>query len=166
MEALHHAWLNSPLGTLQLQSNGNAITGLSFTDAGFRPDVHSRRPADLILQEGLRELKAFFEGRLQRFEVPHEQEGTAFRQRVWAELCTISFGSTCSYRDLARRLGDELVIRAAASANGKNNIAIIVPCHRVIGSNGSLTGYAGGLWRKQWLLEHEQKVLHGIRTLF
>ena len=85
------------------------------------------------------------------------QRGTGFQQRVWNELLKIPYGKTISYRELAIRLGDEKCIRAAASANGQNNIAIAVPCHRVIGTDGSLTGYAGGLWRKKWLLDHEAK---------
>ena len=92
--------------------------------------------------------------------------GSAFQQKVWNELTAIPFGRTISYLELSRRLGDSKAIRAAAAANGRNNVAIIVPCHRVIGSNNKLVGYAGGLWRKKWLLEHEAKLAHGVQTLF
>ena len=94
------------------------------------------------------------------------QHGTDFQQRVWNELLGIPFGKTISYLELARRLGDIKSIRAAASANGKNNIVIVVPCHRVIGSHNDLVGYGGGIWRKRWLLEHEAKIAHGVQTLF
>ena len=95
-----------------------------------------------------------------------EQEGTAFQKSVWNELMAIPFGRTISYLDLARRMGDTKATRAVAAANGRNNVAIIVPCHRVIGSNKELIGYSGGLWRKKWLLEHEMKIAHGVQTLF
>ena len=95
-----------------------------------------------------------------------QQDGTIFQQRVWSELLAIPYGKTISYLTLAKRLGDPKAIRAAASTNGKNNIAIIVPCHRVIGSNNDLVGYAGGLWRKRWLLEMETKITYGVQTLF
>lgn len=108
----------------------------------------------------------YFSGQRRVFDFPINQEGTEFQQRVWQELSSIPFGKTISYLDLAKRLGDTKVIRAAASANGRNNIAIVVPCHRVIGSKSDLVGYAGGLWRKRWLLEHENKIAHGVQTLF
>jgi methylated-DNA-[protein]-cysteine S-methyltransferase len=98
--------------------------------------------------------------------LPIHQEGTDFQQKVWHELMNIPFGKTISYQEMSRRLGDPKVIRAAASANGKNHVSIIVPCHRVIGSNRELVGYGGGLWRKKWLLEHENKIAHGVQTLF
>jgi methylated-DNA-[protein]-cysteine S-methyltransferase len=112
------------------------------------------------------ELIEFFNGKRKKFDIPVCQSGTAFQQRVWNELVNIPFGKTISYLELARMLGDEKVIRAAAQTNGKNKIAIIVPCHRVIGSDKSLVGYAGGLWRKKWLLQHEFRITHGIQTLF
>jgi methylated-DNA-[protein]-cysteine S-methyltransferase len=103
------------------------------------------------------ELKKYFEGNLKVFTVPYQLEGTEFQKRVWNELNKIQYGETISYLELAKRLGDEKTIRAAASANGKNRIGIIIPCHRVIGSNGSLTGYAGGIQNKKLLLELEKK---------
>ena len=108
----------------------------------------------------------YFNGNRRVFELPVVQEGTGFQQKVWSELMNIPFGKTISYTELSRRLGDPKVIRAAAAANGKNNVAIIVPCHRVIGANSELVGYAGGLKRKKWLLEHEKKIAHGVLTLF
>lgn len=112
------------------------------------------------------QLIQYFNGERRIFELPLNQAGTAFQQDVWNILTQIPFGKTISYLDLARTTGDTKATRAVANANGKNNIAIIVPCHRVIGSTGELTGYAGGLWRKKWLLELEAKVAHGVQTLF
>jgi methylated-DNA-[protein]-cysteine S-methyltransferase len=112
------------------------------------------------------QLGSYFEGNLKQFDLPLAQDGTAFQLRVWQQLIKITYGSTVSYLTIAKRLGDPKTIRAAATANGRNNIAIIVPCHRVIGSSGELTGYAGGLDRKKWLLGHEQRFAHGLQTLF
>jgi len=104
------------------------------------------------------QFKHYFEGTRETFSIPLRPEGSNFQKRVWNELAKIPFGKTVSYQEVANRLGNPKVIRAAASANGKNPIAIIIPCHRVIGSDGSLTGYAGGLHRKKWLLAHESPV--------
>ena len=112
------------------------------------------------------QLIQYFNGQRRVFDLPLNQTGTAFQQDVWSLLTQIPFGKTISYLDLARKTGDTKATRAVANANGRNNIAIIVPCHRVIGSTGELTGYAGGLWRKKWLLELEAKVAHGVQTLF
>lgn len=95
-----------------------------------------------------------------------QQIGTAFQQKVWEELTHIPYGETLSYLELSRRIGDVKAIRAVGTANGRNNLSIVVPCHRVIGQNGQLTGYGGGLWRKDWLLKHEAKWAKGVLTLF
>lgn len=112
------------------------------------------------------QLIQYFHGNRRVFELPIYQKGTEFQEKVWNELMNIPFGKTISYIELSRRLGDPKAIRAASSANGKNNLAIIVPCHRVIGAKGELVGYGGGLPRKKWLLNHENKVAHGVQTLF
>jgi methylated-DNA-[protein]-cysteine S-methyltransferase len=112
------------------------------------------------------ELIEYFHGNRRNFTIPVHQDGTDFQKRVWNHLLGIPYGKTISYMDLAKKMGDPKVIRAAASTNGKNKIAIIVPCHRVIGSDRSLTGYSGGMWRKKWLLQQEFKVAHGVQTLF
>jgi methylated-DNA-[protein]-cysteine S-methyltransferase len=116
--------------------------------------------------QAVEQLIEYFHGQRRIFELPISQEGTPFQQKVWNELMNIPYGKTISYLEMSRRLGDPKVIRAAAAANGKNNVAIIVPCHRVIGSNNTLVGYAGGLPRKKWLLQHENKIAHGVQTLF
>jgi methylated-DNA-[protein]-cysteine S-methyltransferase len=122
--------------------------------------------APLLLQQCREELVEYFQGRRKVFDVPVHQEGTDFQQRVWGELLNIPYGKTISYLTLSKRLGDPKAIRAAASTNGKNRIAIIVPCHRVIGSNNEMIGYGGGLWRKKILLELEAKYTYGVQTLF
>ena len=100
------------------------------------------------------------------FDLPMNQKGTEFQQKVWAALLNIKAGNAISYLILSKRLGDVKAIRAVGTANGRNNISIIVPCHRVIGSNGTLVGYGGDVWRKQWLLEHEAKYTNGVQSLF
>lgn len=112
-----------------------------------------------VLQVAMRQLDEYFSGTRTDFDLPINQPGTAFQQEVWKYLSTIPYGKTISYLQMSKQMGNPLAIRAIASANGKNNLWVVVPCHRVIGSDGSLTGYAGGLWRKQWLLEHEAKVM-------
>jgi methylated-DNA-[protein]-cysteine S-methyltransferase len=109
----------------------------------------------LILKEAVSQLQAYFEGNRTQFDFKMNPKGTEFQQKVWKGLCKIPFGKTMSYFELAKQLGDVKAIRAIASANGKNPLWIVVPCHRVIGTDGSLTGYAGGLYQKKWLLEHE-----------
>ena len=116
------------------------------------------------LKEAVIQLQEYFEGKRTHFTFLLHPSGTEFQKKVWQELLNIPFGKTCSYLELSKKLGDVKAIRAVAAANGKNPLWIVVPCHRVIGSDGSLTGYAGGLWRKKWLLEHENPSVQ--KTLF
>lgn len=160
-------YYESPVGRLQLQATETALSSLLFVGGKHaQADLPEAYPDVPILKACTAQLTAYFNGELQIFELPFAQTGTPFQQRVWAALYEIPYGETISYLTLAKRLGDEKVIRAAASANGANKIAIVVPCHRVIGANGSLVGFAGGLWRKEALLALERKVKHGIQTLF
>lgn len=154
------SYCQSPLGQMKIQCTDEHVTAVLFweSEAG-KPDQHP------LLDTCQRQLDDYFSGKRQTFSLPLQQEGTAFQQNVWELLCRIPFGTTISYQQLADRYGDRKAIRAVASANGKNNLAIIVPCHRVIGSNQSLTGYAGGLWRKKWLLEHEARYHTGVQQL-
>jgi methylated-DNA-[protein]-cysteine S-methyltransferase len=119
-----------------------------------------------MLIQCIEQLIQYFNGERRIFELPINQTGTPFQQETWSLLMTIPYGKTISYLQLAIKTGDPKATRAVASANGKNNVAIIVPCHRVIGANRELVGYSGGLWRKKWLLEHEMKVAYGVQTLF
>ena len=116
-----------------------------------------------LLRRCAEQLEEYFDGRRRQFDLPLHQEGTVFQMKVWDLLYQIPYGKTISYNHLAKQYGDLKAIRAVAAANGKNNLSIIVPCHRVIGSNRSLTGYAGGLWRKKWLLDHEAKFHSGVQ---
>jgi methylated-DNA-[protein]-cysteine S-methyltransferase len=159
-------YMESPLGELQLCASEEALLSMLFVRT--ERNTIEKKPAAInpIIRKTEKELGLFFEGKLKEFTVPLSFSGSDFQNRVWKELTHIPFGKTISYLDLAKRLGDEKCIRAAASANGKNPFAIIVPCHRVIGSNGSLTGYGGDLWRKQWLLDHEAKCCGVYAKLF
>ncbi len=148
--------INTPLGNIIITSNGSAITSILFSDEGV---VINTTEDDLLLQ-AVGELNEYFSGQRTAFTFPTAQSGTEFQQKVWQQLQTIPCGKTISYRQLAIQLGDVKCIRAAGTANGKNKLAIVVPCHRVIGSDGALVGYAGGLWRKMWLLDHEAR-MHG-----
>lgn len=154
------AILHTPLGLLRIEGNPKGIASVSFVEEGL--NTQNKIPDEL--KNVCNQLNAYFKGSLTTFDLTLAPEGTDFQKRVWAELVKIPFGKTVSYQVIANKLGDPKVIRAAASANGRNPIAIIIPCHRVIGADGSLTGYAGGLHRKKWLLEHESPVKQG--TLF
>jgi methylated-DNA-[protein]-cysteine S-methyltransferase len=167
MEELFSTYYQSPVGLLRISGTENYVSELHFIDTIERPPTdHSRKKMPQMIIHALEQLIQYFHGERRAFEFPVHQEGTAFQKKVWNELIGIPFGKTISYLELSRRLGDTKAIRAAASANGKNNIAIVVPCHRVIGSNNDLVGYAGGVWRKKWLLDHEAKIAHGVQTLF
>jgi methylated-DNA-[protein]-cysteine S-methyltransferase len=144
-----NAFIDSPLGAIKVSVADEGITSVLFTDENGTSDNHPH------LIQAIAQLEEYFANKRNTFDLPLAPQGTDFQKRVWNELLTIPFGKTTTYLTMAKRLGDEKVIRAAASANGKNPIAIIIPCHRVIGSDGKLTGYAGGLWRKEWLLKHE-----------
>ncbi|MDB5230214.1 MAG: methylated-DNA--[protein]-cysteine S-methyltransferase [Chitinophagaceae bacterium] len=162
---IYYTYYESPIGLLKMGGTDHYICELSFVD-NTEQLVHGEPGISEVMHQCTEQLIEFFNGNRREFNVPIAQDGTDFQQRVWGELLDIPYGRTISYMDLAKRLGDPKVIRAAASTNGKNKVAIIVPCHRVIGSNSALTGYAGGLWRKRWLLEHEFKIAHGVQTLF
>ena len=166
MQTTYSAYYASPVGAIRISCNETCVTEVHFLNKDELPAEDEPAAAPAVLQQCREELIAYFQGKRKSFDVPVQQDGTIFQQRVWSELLAIPYGKTISYLTLAKRLGDPKAIRAAASTNGKNNIAIIVPCHRVIGSNNDLVGYAGGLWRKRWLLEMETKITYGVQTLF
>jgi methylated-DNA-[protein]-cysteine S-methyltransferase len=165
MQNFYYTYYQSPVGLLKIGGTDNYISELSFVD-NKEQVTHGEPGISEIMHQCTEELIEFFNGKRRSFDIPVYQEGTAFQQRVWGELLNIPFGKTISYLDLAKYLGDIKMVRAAASTSGKNKIAIIIPCHRVIGSDKSLVGYGGGLWRKKWLLQHEFRVTHGVQTLF
>lgn len=144
-------FINSPLGITKIVGDENGIAEIAILSEG-----NLSKTIPLELQEAAAQLSNYFDGKRKHFNFKLNPKGTDFQQKVWQELLQIPFGKTISYLDLSKKLGDVKAIRAVASANGKNPLWIVVPCHRVIGTDGSLTGYAGGLWRKKWLLEHEK----------
>ena len=147
----------SPIGSLLLTSNGRALTALHLP--GYELPEAGNERADAVLHEARRQLDAYFIGKLRAFNLKLAPQGTEFQISVWRELSRIPFGTTISYAELARRIGQPKACRAVGAANGRNPIAIIVPCHRVSGADGTLTGYGGGIDCKRWLLEHEQAVV-------
>lgn len=151
--------LDTPVGLIEIIANEQAIISIDFLDEKNEniPSLENE-----ISKKGQQQLQEYFYKDRQIFDLPLQVHGTEFQSRVWAALQDIPFAKTISYLQLAKNLGNPKCIRAAGTANGKNPIGIIIPCHRVIGSNGSLVGYAGGLWRKQWLLEHEQKNVQNL----
>jgi methylated-DNA-[protein]-cysteine S-methyltransferase len=152
---LFYDYLNTSLGEMELCCDASGLVSFEFIEHPGRVYTKKHISENEILTEAKKQTLAYFAGELKQFDLPLSVNGTEFRIKVWTELCKIDFGKTITYIELAKRLGDEKCIRAAASANGKNPLAIIIPCHRVIGKNGSLVGYAGGMSRKKWLLEHE-----------
>jgi methylated-DNA-[protein]-cysteine S-methyltransferase len=153
----------SPLGELILTASETALTGVYFPTShrvgGKVFSVAEMGTGGEVLDLATRQLSEYFAGTRSTFDLPLDATGSAFEHRVWDLLRTIPYGTTTSYGELARRLGDPRLTRAVGAANGKNPIPIIVPCHRVVGANGDLTGFGGGLDRKRWLLEHEGAVL-------
>ncbi len=142
------------MGWIRISGKEEFIREVQFSDSSSEEE--SRPPTGIFL-ECIRQLEAYFSGTLQQFDLPLSPEGTAFQETVWSELLKIPYGETRSYAQMAKELGNPKVIRAAAAANGANPIGILIPCHRVVGSGGKLVGYAGGLWRKDWLLKHEAR---------
>jgi methylated-DNA-[protein]-cysteine S-methyltransferase len=153
--------IGSPLGNLLLVENENQLTKLAFTE-----DEVTSLPDNALLTLAKNQLGEYFNGRRQEFALALNPKGSDFQQKVWQELLKISYGKTISYQEVANRLGDPKCIRAAARANGQNPIAIIIPCHRVIGSHGEMTGYAGGIQRKKDLLTLEGADVMNQMNLF
>lgn len=154
------AYLDTPLGPLKVQADGRGITGVDFIRRGERrlgwaADHPLAMPE--ALKRALGQLDEYFRGERRSFSLPLVMNGTPFERSVWAALRRIPFGQTMSYKEVAGAVGNARATRAVGGANHRNPISIIVPCHRVIGSDGRLTGYGGGLWRKEWLLAHEKK---------
>ncbi len=156
-QKLYYDYIDTPLGELELTSSANHLLAALFVKT--EKNVLDKQPVleSEINNEAKKQLTAFFKKELTQFKLPINPAGTEFQKMVWSELVKIPFGTTISYLTLAKKLGDPNSIRAAASANGKNPISIIIPCHRVIGTDGKLVGYSGDMWRKQWLLNHESK---------
>lgn len=149
------AYFRTPVGIARIIEEDGFIASVSIRD-----EEHEIEPASTkLLQMAIDQLNEYFAGTRKEFTFPIKQEGSEFQQQVWDELLRIPYGATITYAQQSNQMNNPLAIRAIASANGRNHLWVVVPCHRVIGSDGSLTGYAGGVWRKKWLLEHEAKVL-------
>jgi methylated-DNA-[protein]-cysteine S-methyltransferase len=149
-----HAVVQSQIGELLLVGDGTSLTGLYTAEHVRRPTALGDRD-DLAFEQARRELSEYFDGSRTEFEIELSPAGTVFQQQVWNELRRIGFGQTATYREVAERIGRPTAVRAVGMANGRNPISIVVPCHRVLGTDGTLTGYAGGLEAKRWLLAHE-----------
>jgi methylated-DNA-[protein]-cysteine S-methyltransferase len=146
----------APIGLLEISGTEKGIASISFV-----ANVETVIENPPCLRECVSQLNDYFNGKRKSFNLLLDVDGTEFQKKVWNELMNIPFGKTVSYNDIAKKLGDKEAVRAVGHANGKNPVAIIIPCHRVIGSDGKLVGYAGGLWRKKWLLNFENKDVQG-----
>ena len=147
------AYLQTPVGTAVLEGDENGLRSIRVQDDNIPEGIIPEPLEDAVYQ-----LREYFEGKRREFDLKLNPEGTEFQKKVWGALLEIPFGKTLSYLELSKNLGDPKAIRAVASANGKNPLWVVVPCHRVIGSKGDLVGYAGGLHRKKWLLQHESPI--------
>jgi methylated-DNA-[protein]-cysteine S-methyltransferase len=165
MNPIRHLQHDSPVGPLRLAASERGLRAVHLPEQRHMPDAPlpgwsppgSRdEPQSRILDDARRQLDAYFAGDLTAFDLPLDAEGTAFQHAVWRALCAIGYGETVSYGELARRIGKPRAVRAVGLANGRNPLAIVVPCHRVIGADGSMTGYGGGIERKIFLLGHEK----------
>ena len=164
-------YYQSPLGVLEIRSTGSAISDVLFVNSWKGATINEDElsfvaPKSVVSKSCIKQLDEYFAGTRTVFSIHTEQVGTAFQQTVWKALCDIPYGRTISYMELSKRIGNTKAIRAVGTANGNNSVSIIIPCHRVIGSNGDLVGYGGDLWRKKWLLDHEAKFANGVQTLF
>lgn len=146
----------SPVGVIEIVGTKEAIVSVLFLESKTVENGITEATFQVV-KDCCNELDEYFNGIRKEFTVPYINEGTEFRRSVWQALTEIPYAETASYRDIARSIGNEKAVRAVGTANGRNKLSIIIPCHRIIGANGTLTGYAGGLWRKEWLLAHEQK---------
>ncbi|MBP1177606.1 MULTISPECIES: methylated-DNA--[protein]-cysteine S-methyltransferase [unclassified Paenibacillus] len=149
----------SPIGEIEIQGTNEAVYSIMFSN---RNELLTRAIEEVpiqVLAECAIQLDEYFKGERFEFTFPYAFEGTDFQQKVWNALVSVGYGKTTAYKDIALAIGNEKAIRSVGSANGKNKLSIVIPCHRIIGSNQKLTGYAGGLWRKEWLLQHEKRCL-------
>ena len=154
---VHTAYYSSPIGIIEVTGNEEGIASLYFVDK-FMDTCTKPHPS---LKECIYQLEEYFNGIRKEFGLKLNPNGTEFQKKVWFQLETIPFGKTKSYLQISKQIGDSNATRAVGNANGSNPISILIPCHRVIGSSGKLTGYGGGLWRKEWLLNHEKNIVFG-----
>jgi methylated-DNA-[protein]-cysteine S-methyltransferase len=153
MQRAYRAYYDSPIGILEIVGTEQAITSVRFVDKKIDPEPSIPLP----LKDCCKQLYEYFVGDRKEFSLQLRMEGTPFQKKVWNQLLKIPFGETVSYKDIAAAIDNEKAVRAVGGANGKNNISIIIPCHRVIAHDGTMGGYGGGLDKKEWLLDHEKK---------
>ncbi len=146
------AYFNSPLGIVEVVTTADQVLSVSFVEKEGEATLST-----LVLEKAIVQLTEYFDGKRKSFDLPINLNGTEFQVKSWKQLAVIPYGETITYKELAARVGNEKAVRAVGGANNKNKLPIVIPCHRVIGSNGKLIGFAGGLDKKEWLLEHEKK---------
>ena len=164
METKYTQIYHSPIGVIKIVASEFCIEELVFVEIDKVSTIQLSENSPPVIQQCIDELLEYFAGNRRSFSVAINQEGTEFQQRVWKELYEVPFGKNLSYGELAKKMGDPNAVRAAAAANGKNKIAVIVPCHRIVGADRSLVGYAWGKARKKWLLQHEFRMSLGVHT--
>ena len=165
MESIIQSYCKSPVGDIRVSGTENFVTEIVFCK---KDCVHRKETVHLpsVILDCQKQISQYFKGEIQNFTISFQLNGTDFQKLVWQELLKIPYGETVSYKDLSKKLNNVMAIRAVANANAKNKLAIVIPCHRVIGSNNSLTGYAGGVEKKKYLLELEKKHKYGQQFLF
>lgn len=166
MDAIIYNYYASPIGELEFAQEGDELLWVKFFETEKEKRTKKEATDSSLFTKAKQQLDLYFKNELDVFDLPLSLRGTDFQKKVWQKLQDIPFGKTISYLTLSKQIGDVKAIRAVASTNGKNRFCIIIPCHRVIGTDGSLTGYAGDLWRKKWLLEHESKNKNYQTNLF
>ncbi len=160
MNKIYKLDYESPIGVIEMISTDESICSILFSEKD-KKEKYLQAETPSVLAECYTQLDEYFKGNRRDFSFPYHFNGTDFQKTVWEALIEIPYAETGSYKDIAVCIGNEKAIRAVGSANGKNKLSIVIPCHRIIGSNGKLTGYAGGLWRKEWLLQHEKSCKKG-----
>jgi methylated-DNA-[protein]-cysteine S-methyltransferase len=155
------AYYNSPLGVLKISADEKGIKEIEFAQEEFKSIQNS---SSKIIKDCIKQLDEYFRGKRKSFELKLNPEGTEFQKKVWKELLKIPYGKTLSYGEISRRIKNPKAVRSVGQAIGRNPISIVIPCHRVIGGDGKLTGYASGLWRKEWLLKHEEINLNNSKN--
>ncbi len=152
---VYKTYYKSEIGLLEIMGTTEVVKSIYFIEPEAKSEIEDDNELPQTLVDCMIQLDEYFKCKRQEFSLKLKAEGTKFQEQVWQQLLTIPFGKTASYLDIAKGINNEKAVRAVGAANGQNPISIIIPCHRVIGSNGNLTGYGGGLWRKEWLLKHE-----------
>lgn len=165
---IHKAYYNSPIGKIEITGNDEGIISVFFIEENIdkspsllASDNFNKKESSKVITDCIQQLDEYFASTRRQFELKLNPEGTAFQKKVWSKLIKIPYGKTKSYLDIAKQIGDANANRAVGNANAKNPVSIIVPCHRVIGNTGELVGYSGGMWRKEWLLNHENSAVFG-----